>query len=149
MGGLYLSANGVSLTDCTSVFSGIFHIDHSLELDGKIVQYFKTAGPWEMRVPQHELLKCRETVQKSQHEPAHGEGGVSWREPSSPLEVSHMWQNSSKQQLSDGMRCRDSHTLYPQGSPFIQPLALSPNDPTELAWNNKEQESDAVEASYL
>lgn len=77
-GRMYLSANGVSLTDCTSVFSGIFHTDHSLELDGKIVEYFKTAGPWEMRVPQHELLKLGETVQKSQHEPAHGEGGVCW-----------------------------------------------------------------------
>lgn len=77
VGGLYLSANGISLTDCTSVFSGIFHIDHSLELDGKI-EDFKIAGPWEMRVPQHELLKLSETVQKSQHEPAHGEGGVCW-----------------------------------------------------------------------
>lgn len=113
VGGLYLSANGVFLTDCTSVFSGIFHIDHSLELDGKIVLYFKIAGPWEMRVPQHELFKLRETVQKSQHEPVHGEGGICWREALGPMEVSHMWQNSSKQQLSDGMRCRDSYTVSP------------------------------------
>lgn len=49
-----------------------------------------------MRLPQHELLKLRETVQKSQHEPAHGEEGVSWREPLGPLEVSDMWQNMLK-----------------------------------------------------
>lgn len=42
-----------------------FHIDRSLELDGKIVQYFKIAGPWEMRLPQHELLKLRDCSEKS------------------------------------------------------------------------------------
>lgn len=65
MGGLYLCANGVPLTDCTLAFSGIFHVDHSLELDEKIVHYFKIAGPWEMRVPQHELLKLRNCLEKS------------------------------------------------------------------------------------
>jgi len=89
-----------------------------LELDGKIVQYFKIAGPWDMRFPQHELLKLKETVQKSQHEPAHGKKESPGESPWVPWKFFTCGRTRSKQQLSDGMRCRDSHTLYPRGSLF-------------------------------
>lgn len=101
-----------------------------------------------MRLPQHELLKLRETVQKNQHEPAHGEEGASWREPLGPSEVSHMWQNMLKAAAFrwDEMQ-RITNTLSP-GLPVHLGTSFS-NDPTVLVWNNKEQESDMVVASYL
>lgn len=101
-----------------------------------------------MRLPQHELLKLRETVQKNQHELAHGEEGASWREPLGPLKVSHMWKNMLKAAALwwDEMQ-RITYTVSP-GLPVHLGISFW-NDPTVLVWNNKELESDMVVASYL